>query len=257
MESKQMCMQDSVMKLRLEAQKVDEQLTAAEAKAAQSTKQLQEANKRYNHLLEEQDLIESRTRSTRNNLRKCHESFLIERERINNANTRLAELQHKKTIVKDDIARLEVVAKVVERRMNAWEEILKTRRMRNTPEEEQVIQARQSVASLREHRDSLKGMVGKLPRLRDQVDSLTQRKDHLEKRASMQHESLKEVQDELHRANQDVRVYQRRDNDHVRRLQNDRDQVSARNARLAMELSQMEENVTKIRDRLEAGWRPH
>ncbi|XP_069959486.1 tropomyosin Pen a 1.0102-like [Cherax quadricarinatus] len=249
-------MKESILKLRLEAQKVDKELAMAEAELSRQTKETNESKNRRDQLQEELHFAESRTRTIRNNLRKCHYDVMKAREKFNVDNNLLAELQHDKALVTEDKAKVAAVVKVAQRRMRAWQVIQQTQRD-NSPEKQQLILAQQRVASLKVRRDSLIHLPGTLANLRIQIDSLVRLKAELEMEANTRQEVFKELRNEVHRAHQDVKVYQQRKEDYVRRLQSDLEQVCARNARLASELSQIEAEVIKMKDKLEARGRSY
>lgn len=64
-------------------------------------------------------------------------------------------------------------------------------------------------------------------------------------------ESFQSLREETEAAQQDVRAYQRRNKDYMEKLKAQLGCLSARNARMNLDLSGVEKEVCKIRDRIE------
>ncbi|KAK8375545.1 hypothetical protein O3P69_008396 [Scylla paramamosain] len=63
---------------------------------------------------------------------------------------------------------------------------------------------------------------------------------------------LMKKEQQLNHIRQEVHVYEQRNQDHASRLRREIDEVSAHNAWLSLELSQIEAKVTYLRDQTEA-----
>ncbi|XP_071530527.1 uncharacterized protein [Panulirus ornatus] len=249
-------LEECISKLCKEAQKVDKELAVVEAIAVQQAKVLQKAREQRDHLLEELNSLESRKHSVRHQLKKCEEQRMVSQCRIKEACKRVKELGYEEDLVKEDTARIEAVAKVALQRIKSWE-LIQQQQQGTAPEEVSLMHSRQVVGSLRDSCISLSHVPSTLHGLRSQVSTLRQQCVELEQQMTDKNKMLRSLEEEVNRAHQDVRVYKRRKEDHEARLKIDIEQVSGRNACLAMELSQLESGVTKLRDMLEAYSKPH
>lgn len=177
-------LQESIQKLCAEAQKVDEELENEEAALELEKKELFEAKKQCDQLQNELDKTEYKTHNVRHNLSKSQQETGVVRLRIKVADTLLVEQRQNECWTKEHTAQAEAVAKVAQRRMNAW--VLISQGQHGTsPEEKAVKQLCKNVEETKKLRDSLLHSRDKLGPLRAKVKMLEQQNKNLEVEVSL------------------------------------------------------------------------
>ncbi|KAK3858858.1 hypothetical protein Pcinc_034978 [Petrolisthes cinctipes] len=241
---------EAINRLGLEAARVEQERITEEAEAEQHSLVLEKMKQQIRQLQHQLEETESRTRLVRHKLTQCHALKTQQRESVRRTVTRLMHLQQEANEAQAWTKKAEEVAAAGHKKMNAWNKMAH-QGLKKTHQQVALEEAHARVAALRGQAEARHGVHAKVAKLRLQVQQLRKVNIWLEQEAIEHNKKLAGMETEVERVNQDIRLYQKRELSHLTRLRLDKEKVSANNARLAAELSQLEKEVTHMKDALE------
>ncbi|KAK4297555.1 hypothetical protein Pmani_030037 [Petrolisthes manimaculis] len=241
---------EAINRLGLEATRVEQERITEEAKEEQHSLVLEKMKQQIRQLQHQLEESESRARLVRHQLTQCHALKTQQRESVGRTVTRLMHLQQEANEAQAWTKKADEVAAAGHKKMNAWNKMAH-QGLKKTLQQVALEEAHARVAALRGQAESRHGVHAKVAKLRLQVQQLRKVNIWLEQEAIEHNKKLAGMETEVERVNQDIRLYQKRELSHLTRLRLDKEKVSANNARLAAELSQLEKEVTHMKDALE------
>ncbi|XP_063864667.1 chromosome partition protein Smc-like isoform X3 [Scylla paramamosain] len=244
-------MKEAVKKLCVEAVKVEEELKEAEAEASLMKSSLATAKQQNQKLKDKLGYLESQKTKVDNDFQTSGEDIICLVQKLETLTTCLATFQIEKNILKNCSINRENIKEIVVQRMKDWKLAIDSE-CGITSEEKTLTDAQQKVTSLRYKRDALLSIPEKVSFLQKSLDDCMKNKRFLKREVEMLQGCLMKKEQQLNHIRQEVHVYEQRNQDHASRLRREIDEVSAHNAWLSLELSQIEAKVTYLRDQTEA-----
>ncbi|XP_045104933.1 uncharacterized protein LOC123500309 [Portunus trituberculatus] len=241
---------ESLEKLSVETVKVQDELKEGEAEASLKKSSLAATKRQNQKLKNELHHLESQKTKANNDLQTSEEDIVCFRHRLEILTTSLTTFQIEKSFLKNYSINQENIKETVLQRMKDWKLSIDNE-YGITSEEKTLKDAQQKVISLRHNCDALLSVPEKVSSLQKSLDECMKNKSFLKKEVEMLQEHLMKEQLQLNHIRQEVHVYEQRNQNHASSLRREIDEVSAHNAWLSLELSQIETKVTHLRDQTE------
>ncbi|XP_042868451.1 uncharacterized protein LOC122250844 [Penaeus japonicus] len=243
-------MEETLRRLEEEHKKAEAEAHAAEGEAAEAKASWSEARRHHETLQKKHRAMEARIRHLQSELAQQQALSAEHRQGMATACLLLAHEEEIKAAVKEADSQTAGLDSVARMHMGYYD-MVQQKCLATSSLSQQVLKARARVMSLKTHLKSFKHSPCMVEPLMLQIQHLKEAVQSLRQQAQSPDESFQSLREETEAAQQDVRAYRRRNKDYMEKLKAQLGCLSARNARMNLDLSGVEKEVCKIRDRIE------
>ncbi|XP_063610021.1 plectin-like [Penaeus indicus] len=240
---------ETLRRLEQEHRKAAADVQAAEGERAEAQAALAEAKRALQSLQKRHSDEEARGRALQHELLQQQSSSERRRQTIAGVSASLAEEEAVRAAGGDADATAASLDSVARMRMASYE-MVQQECLAKDRLHQQVMQARARVASLKSRLQAFRHSPGSVEPLRSQIRHLEEAVLALRRQVSNPDDALQALREQTKAAQQDVRSYRRRNEDHIAELKTALECAHAHNSRLNLELSRLEREVCRMRDRL-------
>ncbi|XP_047492340.1 polyamine-modulated factor 1-binding protein 1-like [Penaeus chinensis] len=242
-------MEDTLRRLEQEHRRAGADVQAAEGERAEARAALAEAKRALQSLQKRHSDEEARGRALQHELLQQHSSSERRRQMIASVSGSLAEEEAVRAAGADADSTTTSLDSVARMRMASYE-MVQQKCLAKDRLHQQVLQARARVTALKSRLQAFRHSPGSVEPLKSQIRYLEEAVLSLRQQVSNPDDALQSLREQTKAAQQDVRAYRRRNEDHIAELKTALECAHAHNSRLNLELSRLEREVCRLRDRL-------